>query len=585
MRTTDTTHAVDGVDLAIRIFRPEGRDLPVLLQRTPYGRPADPDGREIATRALDAGYAVAYEDTRGRGDSGGAFEPWVHEGRDGAATVEWLANRPWSSGRVGTFGGSSPGQVQLLAAAERPRGLAAIAPMFAPSDLHRADFFQDGAMSALALFTWAFGPLARSTVARLHREGRLDDDTAEAALAALDSALDRPAATLSTRPLADLPAAVLDGVDLPAGLAPADLVEPWATWTARPTYDDYWRSFDPEPDYGRMAVPGLHVTGWYELCQHGTLANYRGLRDRTPAPQHLVVGPWTHGNTDGAVGERDFGDCAALDAHGVWDRHVAFFDTYVRDDPTPPFDDGQVVETFRAELDDGGGGEWTDHADWPPADAASVRWYLTAGDDGGRLARRPPAPFESPDRFTHDPADPVPTRGGPLCCGDVDDGPRDRTAVDARDDVRTYDTPPLSEPLTLAGPVRAELVVAVDTPDADVVATLSHVTDGGVYPVCSGIRRLRYRHGRDRESPVDGPVRVPVDMWDAHHRIPASDRLRLSVAGSDFPRFDAHPGTADPWRAATGRPVEIRLFHERGRGSSLFTAVRGPPSRTPGRRS
>jgi putative CocE/NonD family hydrolase len=580
-RTDDYSHeAPDGVDLAIRVFRPTATEspLPTLLQRTPYGRPETPEGRGVAARALDADYAVAYEDTRGRGDSGGAFEPWVHEAADGAATVGWLADRPWSTGDVGTFGGSSPGQVQVLAALERPEGLAAIAPMFAPSDLHRADFFQDGAMNAQAMVTWSFDAVAAETADRLRDAGRLDDATAAAVHDAIETATDDLPSTVRTRPLIDLPARVFADVSLPPDVAPADLVPHWEPWLSRPTYGDFWRSFDPEPDYDRIDVPGLHVTGWYELCQQGTLTNYRGLRDRSPAPQHLIVGPWTHGNTSGEVGELDFGDDASADAYGVWETHLAFFDTYVRERPRPPFDAGRLVETFRTER---AGGAWERHEDWPPSDAERERWFLrssgSAATAGGQLTRERPPKFEPPDRWTHDPADPVPTRGGPLCCGDVDAGPYDRRGVDRRDDVCTYTTRPLADGVTLAGPVRAELVLSTDAPDTDAVATLAHVTAEGVYPLASGVRRARYRRGRDREMSVpDGPIRLAVDMWDVHYRVPAGDRLRLAVASSDAPRFDPHPGTTRPWAATAdeARTAEQTLFHELDRESTLTVTRR-----------
>ncbi|AZH26985.1 CocE/NonD family hydrolase [Haloplanus aerogenes] len=580
-RTDDYTHeAPDGTDLAVRIFRPAEADapFPTLLQRTPYGHPATPDGHGVAVRALDAGYAVAYEDTRGRGDSEGAFEPWMHEAADGAATVEWLADQPWSTGQVGMYGGSSPGQVQVLAACERPDGLAAIAPMFAPSDLHRADFFQDGAMNAQATLTWSFDAIAADTVDRLHASGRLDDATADAAREAIDEATADLLETATTRPLIDLPARVFTDVSLPPDVAPTDLVPHWESWLSHPTYDDFWRSFDPEPDYDRIDVPGLHVTGWYELCQQGTLTNYRGLRDRSSAPQHLIVGPWTHGNTSSEVGELAFGSEASADAYGLWETHLAFFDTYVRDRPRPPFDEGRLVETFRTERN---GGAWERHTDWPPVDAERERWFLrssgTAATEGGRLARERPTKFEPADRWTHDPTDPVPTRGGPLCCGDVDAGPYDRRAVDRRDDVCTYTTSPLAERVTLAGPVRTDLVLATDAPDTDVVATLGHVSSEGVYPLASGIRRARYRRGRDREMPsTDGPMRLAVNMWDTHYRVPAGDRLRLSVASSDAPRFDPHPGTARPWEAAADevRTAEQALHHAFDRESTLIVTRR-----------
>ena len=157
-------------------------------------------------------------------------------------------------------------------------------------------------------------------------------------------------------------------------------------------------------------------------------------------------------------------------------------------------------------------------------------------------------------------------------------GPYDRRAIERRDDVCTYTTPPLSSALDLAGPVRADLTLATDAPDTDVVATLVHRTDDAAYTLTNGVRRVRYRRGRDREVPVpDGPMRVAVGMWDVHHRVPAGDRLRLGVASSDAPRFDPHPGTARPWRATAEvvHSAEQTLFPELDRESTLTVTRRG----------
>jgi len=119
--------------------------------------------------------------------------------------------------------------------------------------------------------------------------------------------------------------------------------------------------------------------------------------------------------------------------------------------------------------------------------------------------------------------------------------------------------------------------MATDAPDADAVATLVHVADEGSYAIASGVRRLRYRRGRDREIPVpDAPIRVTVDMWDTHYRVPAGDRLGLEVASSDAPRFDPHPGTRQPWTTTEDdvRAAERTLFHERDRESTVTVTTR-----------
>src|SRR4051794_32861072 len=90
----------DGVVLRADVWRPaaEGR-FPVLLQRLPYSK-GEPQVAVVNAgleplRAVEAGYAVVIQDTRGRFTSDGVFEPFAHEGRDGADTVAWCASLPF----------------------------------------------------------------------------------------------------------------------------------------------------------------------------------------------------------------------------------------------------------------------------------------------------------------------------------------------------------------------------------------------------------------------------------------------------------------------------------------------------------
>jgi putative CocE/NonD family hydrolase len=94
----------DGVRLAVEIYRPkeDGR-FPVILVRTPYGR----KGNEQQARPFVAsGYAYILADVRGRGDSEGEFIPYANTGEDGFDLIEWAAKQPWSTGKIGTLGGS-----------------------------------------------------------------------------------------------------------------------------------------------------------------------------------------------------------------------------------------------------------------------------------------------------------------------------------------------------------------------------------------------------------------------------------------------------------------------------------------------
>ena len=108
----------DGVKLATDLYLPQtDSKVPVILIRTPYKKEmVEIQGRYYARR----GYVVAIQDCRGRFGSGGVWEPFLNEAKDGYDAIEWLAAQPWSNGKVGMIGGSYVGWVQWWAASERP---------------------------------------------------------------------------------------------------------------------------------------------------------------------------------------------------------------------------------------------------------------------------------------------------------------------------------------------------------------------------------------------------------------------------------------------------------------------------------
>ena len=117
----------DGVILRADVYRPDGADkLPVLLQRTPYGKGAA--SVAFALIAAERGYGVVIQDTRGHWASDGEGYPLIYEMQDGYDTVEWAARQPWADGQVGMFGGSYVGYTQWAAAAMQPPALKAIVP-------------------------------------------------------------------------------------------------------------------------------------------------------------------------------------------------------------------------------------------------------------------------------------------------------------------------------------------------------------------------------------------------------------------------------------------------------------------------
>src|SRR5499433_2872608 len=130
--------ARDGVLLATDIYRPDGAgSFPVLLERTPYDKSAASRSERTAARAtprsraevaaylIEHGYAVAYQDCRGRYRSGGKFTKYLSEAEDGFDALAWLARQPWCNGRIATFGLSYAAHTQAALGCLDPPGLAA----------------------------------------------------------------------------------------------------------------------------------------------------------------------------------------------------------------------------------------------------------------------------------------------------------------------------------------------------------------------------------------------------------------------------------------------------------------------------
>ena len=100
----------------------------------------------------------------------------------------------------------------------------------------------------------------------------------------------------------------------------------------------------------------------------------------------------------------------------------------------------------------------------------SVNYYLhsqgqansTNGD--GTLSPQPPGD-EPPDVFLYNPADPVPTRGGPLCCNAyfMAGGAYDQQEIERRQDVLVYSTPPLERDVEVTGPITVTLWAATSS--------------------------------------------------------------------------------------------------------------------------
>ncbi len=537
----------DGTVLRADIYRPaEGGPFPVLLVRTPYGEPMVRTAPVLP--AIEAGFAVVLQHCRGTGTSDGEFTPFENEPDDGVDTIGWCARQPWCNGRVGMYGPSYLGMVQFAAAVEAPPALKCLVPVVAPADYYGGLAYRQGALQLGQMLGWYTLKSAQTLQYR--------------AAAGEDVSADFPPLL---RHMTDM---VADYRRLPVREAPAvsAILPAWQKWVDHERHDAFWSDLSYAARRARITAPALHVGGWFDLFLGGTLDNFQTLR-RSAATEHarrnqaLIVGPWTHADQTGTSGELNFGMLASALAIRLEQQQIAFLRRFVADEARDAADwDGPAVKLFVM-----GDNVWRDEDDWPLARAEWTRWYL---HPAGALSPEPPGPDALASHFRYDPADPVPTVGGPtlIPAGGPDGGvswmggARDQRAVEARPDVLSFTSEVLRGDLEVTGPLSVTLHATTSAADTDFTAKLVDVwPDGRAMGVADGIVRARYRDGTGQPKPVP-PGRVveySIDLIATSQVFKAGHRLRVDISSSNFPCFDRNPGNGAPAATATERDFVV----------------------------
>ena len=549
----------DGVILRGDVYRPDADGkFPVLLQRTPYRRAVWGYDIDFAQRAASHGYVVFIQDVRGRYTSDGDWYPFLHESEDGYDTIEWIAAQPYSNGKVGMFGGSYVGATQMLAAIAHPPHLAGICPVVTASNYHDGWTYQGGAFEQWFNETWTSG-LAADTLA--HQFEHI-----------LSSSREVNALPLTSYPIFNLnPASVAN--------ASTSVIAPYfLDWLMHPAYDDYWKRWSIEEHYSDIRVPALHVAAWYDIFLGGSLGNYSGLKsgaatEEARKGQKLLVTVGGHAGEGRKIGQVDFGSEAEKFNEG--EVTLRWYDFLFKGFQNE-FASGKRVKIFVMGIN-----QWRQEDDWPLPGAKATRYFLhsqggaNSSHGNGSLSTLAPA-SEPTDTFAYDPAKPVPTVGGPLCC-DTDHlapGPRDQRSVEDRDDVLVYSTPPLEHDLEVTGPVRLELFASSSVVDTDFTAKLVDVfPDGTAINLTEGILRAKYRDSQLTATPLTpGKVcHLSIDLWATSNVFRSGHRIRLEVSSSNFPRFDRNLNTGE--RAATSAQwatATNTILHDAAHPSALL---------------
>jgi putative CocE/NonD family hydrolase len=319
----------------------------------------------------------------------------------------------------------------------------------------------------------------------------------------------------------------------------------------------------------------LNLSGWYDDAYgvEGAATNYRGLvqarRGQASARAHLVLGPWTHGvpsPADGRAGDLDFGPDAGIDYDALV---LDFHDHYLRGIANR-FATAAPVRHFVM-----GANEWRDEGEWPPRNNRAVALYFDAAADGGRHRLQRTAPSTGPSQvsFTANPLDPVtdPYRTP---------GAHDYRALEARQDVLTFETEPLTEDLWVAGDVTGSIHASCDCRDFDLWVRLQDVhPDGRAFNLGSpgnDVLRASYREpaaGRQLLQPGRiHELRLPA--MPTSIRFARGHRIRAQVSASFAPHLSRNLQTGESEIvAAEARPATINIHHGAGRASRMMLPV------------
>ena len=557
----------DGVRLATDIYRPVDSETPVptIFVRTPYNFNSFRDGVPQMRQARAAyewvtrGYAYIYQNERGRFFSEGEWDILGPPKTDGYDMLTWIAEQPWSNGKVGTIGCSSTAEWQMgLAALDHPAhaamcpqgfgaGVGRVGPFYEQGNWYR------GGAEQMLFFTWLYGVqntqrpmfpknISREDMVRLSRY--------------FDLAPEMPRVDWS-KALWHLPVEdILRNVEGPKGIfADPAPVATGGRMIQRTPNDPAWYKGGLYHDDEPFGVPSLWMMSWYDVSVGPNLALFNHVTHNAEDPevagnQFALVAPVGHcayrrATEQTIVGERNMGD-ARFDYDGLI---YGWFDFWLKGEQN-----GITKKTPKVQYYTMGMNRWQSAATWPPESARMTTFYLDSGgwanslSGDGMLSIRKPNAESKPDSFSYDPFNPVLSYGGNVCCtgNAIRAGAFDQRRMEGRNDILVYTTEPLKEGTEVSGTIEITLFVSSDARDTDFTVKLIDVyPDGRAFNLDETILRARYREGYDKQVFMeDGQVyKLEMSPMSTSNYFAEGHQIRIEVSSSNFPRFTRNLNT------------------------------------------
>ena len=559
----------DGVRLATHIYRPrtsDGSPVPTIFVKTPYNMNLWGD-REMnmgrLRRPLEAvrrGYAYVNQNERGKFFSEGEWDILGPPKTDGYDALTWIADQPWSNGKVGTLGCSSTAEWQMgLASLDHPAHAAMVPQGFGAGVGRVGEWYEQGnwyrgGAEQMLFFSWLYGV---QNTQRPQFDSDLDDDDRARLARYFDLAPEMPRVdwpeAIWHLPVEDL----LRSVNGPEGVfADSAPVATGGRMIQRTPNDPAWYRGGLYHDDEPFGVPSMWFMSWYDVSIGPNLAMFNhalrnGVDQETRENQFAMVAPVTHcaytrAEENTVVGERSVGDARWAYSELIY----AWFDHWLKGESNGITDSLPRVRYYTM-----GANQWNESATWPPEGVEIVSLYLDSDGSAntlngdGVLTATAPGSEEIADRFSYDPMDPVTSHGGNVCCtgGAIDAGSFDQRELEAsREDILVYTTEPFADGLEVSGTIGITLFVSSDARDTDFTVKLLDVyPDGRAFNLDETIQRARYREGFDQQVFME-PGRVyelEISPMSTSNYFAPGHSLRIEVSSSNFPRFTRNLNT------------------------------------------
>lgn len=575
----------DGVRLFTSVYTPKNSSVnhPILLNRTPYN--IEPGGvsnfnffMQLYSRYVEEEYIMVYQDVRGKYMSEGIYEDIrpvipvksktndIDETTDTWDTVDWLVkNVSNNNGKVGIFGISYPGFYSTMGIINAHPAVKAVSPQapvtawFIGDDFHHngAFFLQD-----CFNFYYSNGQPHRTPTRQGHPAFRYPVP-------------DNYDFFLSLGAIKNIAPKYL-----------GDSIKFWNDAFSHPDYDDFWKARDPRQYLKNVTPAVMTVGGWFDAEDlFGALNTYEAIEKQNPpeTKNFLVMGPWSHGQW--AFGEaNNLGNIYwGFDANKKYVlEEENFFNLYLKGTGNQALPEALIFVT--------GSNEWREFSAWPPENRVEKNLYFQSGEAASFQA---PVTKISYDEYISDPSNPVPYTEDVHTNRTEAYMTDDQRFASRRPDVMVYQTDILTEDITLAGPLNADLFVSTTGTDADFVVKLIDVFPpdakaddpdlkypmGGYQMLVRGeVFRGKYRKSFEKPEPfIPGQVtEVKYEIPDVAHTFKKGHRIMVQVQNSWFPLVDRNPQKfVDIYKCSDSdfQKATQRIYHDAKYPSHLKVSV------------